>query len=135
MRAAAAISSMARIRLGGGDVLAHRAAEQEAVLQHDADALAQMHEIDLAAVEAVDPHQPLLDRIEALDQPGERRLAGAALADDAEDRAGGNGERDVVERRRAVRSVAERDILELDAALQVRPASRARGRTARAAGS
>ena len=66
------------------------AAEQEAVLQHDADALPQMDEIDLAAVETVHPDESLLDRIEPLDKAGDRRLARAALADDAEDRAGGN---------------------------------------------
>ena len=87
-----------RVRLGGGNVVAHRSAEQEVVLQDDADALAQMDEIDLPAVEAVDAHQPLLDRIEALDQPRDRRLAGAALADDAEDRTGRNAE---ARRRRA----------------------------------
>ena len=78
MRAAVGDLLEGRVGLRRGDVLAHRAAKQEAVLQHDADALAQMRRGRSRGCQAVDAHEPLLDRVEALDQPGHRRLARAA---------------------------------------------------------
>ena len=45
---------------------------------------------------------------------GERRLAGARGADDARERAGGDGERDAVERPVGVLPIGERDVAHLD---------------------
>ena len=55
-----------RVRLGGGDVLADRAAEQEVFLQHDAKAAAQMLEVVFAHVDAVDLDQSLIVGVQAL---------------------------------------------------------------------
>ena len=125
----------ARIRLGCRDIVTHGSAKEEAVLKDDADALPEMDKIDLAAVEAVYPNKPLLDRVEPLDKPGDRRLARAAPADDAKDRAGWNGEGDVVERRRSVGPIAERHVVELDPPLELGPDATSAADIARGAGS
>ena len=109
-------------------VLADAAAEQEILLQHHADAGAQMAEIELAQVVAVDAHGTRLDRVHAADEAGQRRLAGAAAADDAEDRAGADRDCQVIQRRCRVLAVAEADILEVDAALDGGAQPGARGR-------
>ena len=72
----------------GDDVVADRAAEQEILLQHDAEALAQMAQIDLAQIRAVDLQEARVVAVDALQQPGDRRFARAAAPDDAEHGAG-----------------------------------------------
>ena len=74
-----------RAGLAGRDVVADRAAKQEAVLQHHAHVAAQMHLVQLADLVVVDADQAALGRIEALQQPHQRALAGAAAADDPDD--------------------------------------------------
>src|ERR1700730_3813744 len=86
-------------RLGHRDVLAHRAAEQKILLQYDADLRAQMGEVELLQILAVDVYQPGLRPVETLDQPGDRRLARAAAADDADDLAGLDREGNILDRR------------------------------------
>ena len=88
LRAASAISSNVASGLAAAMLSLTRSAEQEVVLEDDADALSEMDEVDLPAVEAVDPDKPLLHAVEALDEPRDRRLARAALADDADYGAG-----------------------------------------------
>jgi hypothetical protein len=68
---------------------------------------------------AVDADVALLDVIEALEQGDDGRFAGAGRADEADALAGFDGQREVVEHRRAGR-VAEADVLEGDAAGAVR---------------
>ena len=52
-------------------------------------------EVELAQVDAVDLDRARLRVVEPAQQLGERRLAGAVLADDGERRAGGNREVEV----------------------------------------
>ena len=91
------------VERGGGfghrDVLAHRAAKQEILLQHDADPGAQIADVELLQILAVDLYQARLRPVETLQQAGDRRLAGAAAADDADDLAGLDRKRDVLDRR------------------------------------
>ena len=63
------------------DILAHRAGQKHALLKRGADVAAHLQRIELADVGAVDHHQPFLGRIEAEDQPGDGRLAGADPAE------------------------------------------------------
>src|SRR5216683_4192272 len=83
-------------RLGHRDVLAHRAAEQKILLQYDADLRAQMREVELLQILAVDVYEAGLRPVEPLDQTGDGRLAGAAAPDDTDDPARLDGERDVL---------------------------------------
>src|ERR1700736_387526 len=99
-----------------GDRLADRTAEQEILLQHDAQARAQMIDVDLAQVVAVDLDQALVVAVQQLQQPGHGRLARPAAADDAKDRPLGNGERYSIERRRRRTVIAKGDVAEVDRA-------------------
>ena len=108
----------AGIGLRGGDRLADRPAEQEILLQHDAQARAQVVDVDLAQIVAVDLDQPLIIAVQQLQQPGDSGLARPASPDDAEHGAFGNGERHLLERRRVRALVAKGDLVELDAADQ-----------------
>ena len=67
------------------------------------DARAPRREIELAQVDAVDLDRAGLRVVQPAQQLGERRLAGAVLADDGERRAGGNREVEVLEHGRAAR--------------------------------
>ena len=75
-------------RVGERDVLANRAVEQHVLLQHDADLAPQPGQIDHREIDAVDQHASALRHVETLDQLGERALARARGADDADDLAG-----------------------------------------------
>ena len=66
------------------DVVAHRAMEQEHVLQHAADAAAQVGRVDLAQIGAVDQHRALIGLVEPEHQLLDRGLAGADAADQAD---------------------------------------------------
>ena len=85
----------------GGDA----ARIQERVLQHHADLLAQPLPIHFAHVHAVDQDAPGVERIEAHQEPHQRRLAGTRRADDA-DRLPGRNAGAEVHHRGAVRLVA-----------------------------
>ena len=111
------------VRLGGSNVLTHRAAEKEVVLQHHADTPAQVDKVDFAAIDPVNAHEALLNGIEALNEPRDGRLAGAAFADNSEDGTGGNGEGDAIERRRRIGRVSEGDIVKLNGAVERRAQS------------
>ena len=116
-------------RAAGNDVVADRAAEQEVVLQHHAEALAQMPQVDLAQIGAVDLQEAAVVAVDALQQAGDGGLAGAAAADDAEHGAGGNREADPVERRRLGAGIGEGDVLEADGAGEFRPQAARRRRS------
>ena len=76
------------------DVVAHRAMEQEHVLQHAADVAAQVGGIDLAQIGAVDQHRALVGLVEPQHQLLDGRLAGADAADQADPLARLDHERD-----------------------------------------
>ena len=68
----------------GDDVVADRCRGTEIVLQHHTEALPQMPKIDLAQIGAVDFYEAAIVAIDPLQQAGDRGLARAAAADDAE---------------------------------------------------
>ena len=106
-----------RSLLGDPDVVANGAVEQEPLLGHDADPLAQGPK---GCVAHIDPgvHHPTVDRVvQAGDQLGQRRLARAGRADERDAFARRDVERDVVEHPCAFGGVAEGDLLDLDRAL------------------
>ena len=76
-----------RGRVGQGDVLAHAAVEQQVLLQHHADLAAQLGGSTRPS-HAVDQDPAAFRHIQALHQFGQRALAGAGAADDADDLAG-----------------------------------------------
>ena len=71
-------------RIGERDVVADRAVEQHVLLQHDADLPPQPGGIDHGEIDAVDEHAAALRHVEPLHQLGERALARARRADDAD---------------------------------------------------
>ena len=73
-----------RIRLGRSDVLADRAAEQEVLLQHHAEAAAQVIDVVFAHVDPVDLDQAFVVGMQPLQQPRHGRLAGTAAAHETE---------------------------------------------------
>ena len=116
----------AGVRFDAANIIPHGAAKQEIILQYDSDTRAQMHHIELAGIGAIDAQQPLLDGIKALDQPRQGRLARSTPPDNAEDAAGRDGERDIVQRRRTLGPVSKRDVLEFDMPGELRPQARSR---------
>jgi hypothetical protein len=108
------------VSVGDRDVLAHAAVEQQVLLQHHADLAPQLRRIDQADVDAVDQHSALLRGVKPLHQLGQRALAGAGPADDADHFVGADIQADRVHHRRRFGTVAEDHLVELDAALQRR---------------
>ena len=84
-------------RIGERDIVADRAVEQHVLLQHDADLAAQPGGVDHGEIDAVDQHAAAFRHVKPLDQLGERALARARGADDADHLAGRDGEADVVQ--------------------------------------
>ena len=80
--AAAVTSSSVASGPAEADVVHDRVAEQEGVLQHDADLPAQAGARHIAHVEAVDRTAPPRHIVEARDQVDDGGLAGAGRADD-----------------------------------------------------
>ena len=64
-------------RIDDGDVLAHAAVEEGVLLQDHAHLHSQLCRVDEADVDAVDQQASLLGGIQALDELGQRALAGA----------------------------------------------------------
>ena len=83
-----------------GDVLADPALEEQRVLRQVADGLAEAGALVGEGALAVEEDAAGGRRPEADDEPGERRLAGAGGADDAEELAGLDAEGDVAHERR-----------------------------------
>ncbi len=82
--AAAMTRSIGIAGIGERDVVADGAVEQHVLLQHDADLAPQPGDVDHGEIDAVDQHAPALGHVEPLDQLGERALARARGADDAD---------------------------------------------------
>ena len=109
--AAATISSSRGVELAVADVVGDRAREQHRILRHEADVVAQRSQRERADVMAVDQDPPFVRVVEARDQAGERRLAGAGGADDGDDLAWSGIEGDLLQRVDAAR-IAEADAVE-----------------------
>ena len=99
------------------DILPHRSVEEYVLLEHHADLAPEPGRIDKREVDAVDQHSSLFGDVEALDQLGEGRFAGAGRPDDPQHLAGGDVEADPAQRLGRVGTIAEADLVELDAAL------------------
>src|SRR5215472_3415146 len=108
------------------DIVAHRAIEQDALLQHHADLAAQPGWIDHAEINAVDQNPPALGDVKPLNQLGESALARAGRADNAYDLSGGYAETDVMQHFRPIDPVSESDVFECDLAADCRQRSPAR---------
>src|SRR5580704_3729099 len=100
---------------------------QEIVLQYDAEALPQMPQINFAQIGPVDLQKPAIVAVDPLQQPGDRRLARAALADNAEHRPSRDRKAQPRQCRDLGAGIGERDILKADRAGKFGPQS-ARGR-------
>ncbi len=83
-----------RVGLREADVRGDRAAEEERILEHDAQLAPVRAELDVAQVVPVHAHRSLVGVVVAADQPCERRLAVARLADEREAAARRDVERD-----------------------------------------
>ena len=77
-----------RVRAGDAQVVGDRAVEQEALLGHDDDALAQRRERRVAQIDAAERDRPVVRVVQARHQLGHRRLAGAGRADERQTLAG-----------------------------------------------
>jgi hypothetical protein len=102
--------------IGERDIVADRAIEQHVFLQDDANLTPQPGNIHRGEIDAVDQHAPALGEIEPLDELGQRRLARPGRSDNADHLTGGNGDIHIVQNLRPVRTIAEGDVLEDDAA-------------------
>ncbi len=75
-----------------------RARKQKILLRHHADVGAQMHEIDLSQVHAIDLDHALIIGVQALEQTRDRGLARTAPSHDTQDSALRHLERNFIER-------------------------------------
>ena len=114
--AAAATSAGLASGRAEGDVVAHRAGEEEAFLRHDPELPAERLLGHVAEVDAVDRDPPLERVVEAGEQLRDRRLAGACVPDERDGRPGRDVEVDPVQHLGA-RAVAEPDVLPADMAV------------------
>ena len=104
-----------RDRVEQGDVVADRALEQLDLLRHEGDPPAQLGHRDVGDRNTAEPHGAAGRLDEAQQQPGERGLAAAGAADDADRAAAADDDVDVVERQRLTRTlVPERDVVQVD---------------------
>src|SRR5262249_62225553 len=101
-------------RVSERNVCAYRAVEQHIFLQHDAQLPTQPGGVDDGKVDAVHQHAPTLRYVEPLGKLGERALAGARGADDANDLTGRHAKTDVMQHFRPIHAVAEGDMPEAD---------------------
>jgi hypothetical protein len=99
-------------RVGQCDVVAHRAVEQDVVLQDNTDLSAKPGGVDHRQIYPVDKNPPPFRDVEALDQLGERAFARARGADDADDLSGRHLEADIRQYLRRIDPVTEGDVLE-----------------------
>ena len=118
---------VARVRLAEANVLRCRAVEEVGVLVDDAEARAQCSAVKRAQVLAAEQDSPALRVVEAHEQAQDRRLAGAARADDADPLARAHMEREPVVRGPPSAGIGEMHVLEGER-------RRERGRVRRAVG-
>ena len=79
------------------DISADRAAEQKWILQHHAEAAAQVGQVHFFDVDTVDSYCAFLDIVEAQQKRNQRGLAGAGVADDGHGFTGFDGKAYVAE--------------------------------------
>ncbi len=102
-----------RVRPAVPDVGPHAVGEQEAVLEHDTDALTEGVEGDVAQVRSAEPDRAVLHVVEAREQERHGRLARSRGTDEGERLARGHPQADVLEHG-LVGGVTERHVVELD---------------------
>ena len=100
-----------RVGPAEADVGGDRVGEEERVLEHHADVVAQRVEVDVANVDAVDRDAPGVHVVEAREHERDRRLARARAADERDRLARRDREIEVAQHRIG-RRVAERHVLE-----------------------
>ena len=105
---------VARVRLAEADVLRRRAVEQVRVLVDDAEARAERSAVERAQVLAAEQDASHLRVVEAHEQAQDRRLTGAARADDAHPLACAHGEGEAVVRGAPAARIGEMHVLEGD---------------------
>ena len=108
------------VQFAVADVLTHVAGEDERVLQHDAHLPAQAFQRDGTHVVAVDRHRAFGDVVETRQQVDDRGFAGTRRTDQRDRLAWLDMQVDQVQDVAAVRLVAEDDVVEVDAALDLR---------------
>ena len=116
---------VARLRPAEADVLGDGGAEEERVLVDDADVPAQVGQLQVADVLAVDEHGAAAGVVEPRHEVGERRLAAAGVADEGDGVTGRDLEAHASQHRPV--DVAEPDVVEGDGAGRPRGLHRARG--------
>ena len=102
-----------RLGLAHAQVLLHGAVEEIRVLAHDGDGAAQLVDAQVAHVLAAHQHPSALGVVEAEEEPGNGRLAGAARPHDAHALAGPHREAQALVGGLASAGVGEHDALEL----------------------
>src|SRR5262249_47640571 len=110
-----------------GDVVLDRVAEEERVLGDDADEGAQRAYGHAPEIVAVDGHAPLRNVVKSRQELHERRLPGARDANESDQLALADGERDVAKRPFLGAGIAKADALELDPIREAGEAARAGG--------
>ena len=99
---------------GGCHVVAEWQLEPNEVLEHGGHPPSPRLEVKLAKVDAVNLDCTRLGVVETAEELGERRLAGAVLADDGKRRARGDGEVKVLQNGLTGRWIGERDVAAAD---------------------
>ena len=112
-----------RVGLREADVRGDRAAEEERILEHDAELAPVRAQLDIAQVVAVHADRAPARVVVAADQPRERRLAVARLPDEREAPPGRDMERDPVQH--GLLAVREDDGVDVEIALEARQRLRA----------
>src|SRR5205085_7543284 len=107
-----------RLRLREADVRRDRATEEEWVLEHNTELAPVRAQLHAAQVDAVDPHGAVIGVVEAADEPRERRLPVAGLADERE--ASADRHVDVDAAQHGVGAIREDDVVDLEIAFDAR---------------
>ena len=108
-----------RIEAAVGDVLGHRAVEQEHLLAHQADGPAQIRQLQIPDRQAIEQDLALLQLVQAQQQPDDGALAGAGGADDAQGAAGWHLQIEALQQRLAA-GIGEAQATEAQGALHGR---------------
>ena len=103
-----------RMRTEQREVVAQRRPEQVDVLRDDGDPPPQRRHLEVAHVDTPDPHGAGVDVPQAQQQPGQRGLAAAGPADDAEVPTRRQVQVDRLQRRGGAAVVGERHVVEVD---------------------
>ena len=108
-----------RVRAAVADIIQNRTREEEDILLDDADAAAQIGQLDMADILPVERDRAGGNLVEARDQLAERRFAAAALADQRQHFAGLDVQIDVGENVALALVIGEGDVVEADVAVHM----------------